>query len=130
MCFFYILKKSTNNINMEIIVLIIVGALNGLFSAGAGQIFIFYLVYILKQDTKKSRDFSLSIIPIISIPTFIYYLTKSNVSIINCLIFIVISLFFGYLGNVTMKKINGNILNLISGLFLTILSCYSLWRFK
>ena len=72
---------------METIVYIIVGILNGLFSAGAGQILIFYLVYILKQDTKKSREFSLSIMPIISIPTLIYYLTKSNIGIINCLIF-------------------------------------------
>lgn len=58
---------------MEVIVYIIVGILNGLFSSGAGQILIFYLIYILKQDTKKSREFSLSVMPIISIPTFIYF---------------------------------------------------------
>ena len=115
---------------MEIIIYIIVGILNGLFSAGAGQILIFYLVYILKQDTKKSREFSLSIMPIISIPTLMYYITKSNVGIINCLIFIVISLLFGYLGNIVMKRMNSNVLNLISGIFLFVLSVYSLWRLK
>ena len=98
---------------MEVIVYIIVGILNGLFSSGAGQILIFYLIYILKQDTKKSREFSLSVMPIISIPTFIYFFSKSDINLITCLIFVVISLIFGYLGNVVMKKMNNNILNLI-----------------
>ena len=115
---------------MEVIVYIIVGILNGLFSSGAGQILIFYLIYILKQDTKKSREFSLSVMTIISIPTFIYFFSKSDINLITCLIFVVISLIFGYLGNVVMKKMNNNILNLISGLFLFILSFYSLWRLK
>ena len=115
---------------MEVIVYIIVGILNGLFSSGAGQILIFYLIYILKQDTKKSREISLSVMPIISIPTFIYFFSKSDINLITCLIFVVISLIFVYLGNVVMKKMNNNILNLISGLFLFILSFYSLWRLK
>ena len=115
---------------MDIIVFLIVGALNGLFSSGAGQILVFYLVYILKKDTKESRELSLSIMPIISIPTFIYYLRKTEVSILQCIIFIIISLIFGYLGNKTMKKMNGNILNLVSGIFLIVLSGYSLWRMK
>lgn len=115
---------------MDIILFIIVGILNGLFSTGAGQLLVFYLVYILKKDTKQSREFSLSIMPLISIPTFIYYLLKIDVSILQCIIFVLISLIFGYLGNKTMKKMNGNILNLVSGIFLVILTCYSLWRLK
>ena len=115
---------------MEIIFYIIIGALNGLFSTGAGQILVFYLVYILKKDTKFSREFSLSIMPLVSIPTFIYYLLKIKINILQCIILIAISLIFGYLGNKTMKKMNGNILNLISGIFLVALTSYSLWRLK
>ena len=107
---------------MDIIFYIIIGTLNGLFSTGAGQILVFYLVYILKKDTKFSREFSL--------PTFIYYLLKIKINILQCIILIAISLIFGYLGNKTMKKMNGNILNLISGIFLVALTSYSLWRLK
>ena len=115
---------------MKYIFFILIGLINGLFTSGAGQLLIFYLVYVLKKDTKKSREFSLIIMPLISIPTFIYFFSKSDINLITCLIFVVISLIFGYLGNVVMKKMNNNILNLISGLFLFILSFYSLWRLK
>ena len=113
---------------MSNFIFILVGILNGLFSTGAGQILIFYLVYILKQDTKESRNFSLSIMPLVSIPTFIYYLLKIKLNLWQCLAFVVISLIFGYLGNKVMKKMNANVLNLISGIFLTLITSYSLWR--
>ena len=128
--YFYNFFLYVNNINMDIILFITVGTLNGLFSTGAGQLLIFYLVYILKKDTKESREFSLSIMPLISIPTFVYYLLKIDVNIIQCIILVLISLIFGYFGNKTMKKMNGNILNLVSGIFLVVLTYYSLWRLK
>ena len=115
---------------MEILIFILVGIINGLFSSGAGQILIFYWVYILKKDTKLSRNLSLSIMPIVSIPTFIYYLSKVDVSVIKCVVLVSISILFGWLGNSTINKINGKILNLISGIFLVIITCYSLWRLK
>lgn len=130
MCIFYKNYINANNIYMDIFLFIVVGFLNGLFSTGAGQLLIFYLVYIQKQDTKKSREFSLSIMPLISIPTFIYYMLKIQINFLQCIVFVIISLICGYLGNKTMKKMNGNILNLISGFFLVVLTCYSLWRLK
>lgn len=113
---------------MKYIFFILIGLINGLFTSGAGQLLIFYLVYVLKKDTKKSREFSLIIMPLISIPTFIVYSLKSNIYIFMCIIFILISLIFGFLGNKTMKKINPNLLNLISGLFLIVITGISLWR--
>ena len=82
----------TNNIFMSYLIFILIGAINGLFSSGAGQLLIFYLVYILKRDTKLSREYSLTIMPIISIPTFIIYCTKSSIDITMSFIFIVIFL--------------------------------------
>lgn len=113
---------------MNILVYIAIGLVNGLFSTGAGQLLIFYLVYILKLDTKKSREFSLTLMPLISIPTFIFYCIKTKIEIKMSLILIVISLFFGFLGNKAMKKINPNLLNLVSGIFLVIVTSISLWR--
>lgn len=113
---------------MSYLIFILIGAINGLFSSGAGQLLIFYLVYILKRDTKLSREYSLTIMPIISIPTFIIYRTKSSIDITMSFIFIVISLVFGFLGNKMMKKVNPNLLNLISGIFLVLITGISLWR--
>ena len=118
----------TNNIFLYVYLFILIGAINGLFSSGAGQLLIFYLVYILKRDTKLSREYSLTIMPIISIPTFIIYCTKSSIDITMSFIFIVISLVFGFLGNKMMKKVNPNLLNLISGIFLVLITGISLWR--
>lgn len=115
---------------MDVLIFILVGLINGLFSSGAGQILIFYWVYLLKKDSKKCREMSLMIIPIISIPTFIYYLLKIQVDLTKILVLVVISLLGGYIGNKLMKKIDNNILNLVSGIFLVIITCYSLWRMK
>lgn len=113
---------------MKYIIFIFIGIINGLFTSGAGQLLIFYLIYILKKDTKKSREYSLSIMPLISIPTFIIYCLKSDIDIIICIFLVLISLFFGFLGNIAMKKINSNVLNLVSGIFLVVITVVSLWR--
>jgi len=114
---------------MENIIYLVVGVINGLFSSGAGNFLVFYLIYILKKEVQESRNFSLSIMTIVSIPTFIFYLTKIEFDIIKISIFVIISMIFGAIGNRIMNKINGNILNLISGIFLCIVSIYSLfWR--
>lgn len=123
-----ILKIFANNINMDILIYVIIGTINGLFSSGAGQILMFYLIYILKQDTKKSREFSLTLMPLISVPTFIFYYTKSITDIKTIIFLIIISLSFGFLGNKAMKKINPILLNLMSGIFLVIITSISLWR--
>lgn len=82
---------------MNSLTYIIVGMINGLFSSGAGQLLVFYMVYILKQDTKSSREFSLILMPLISIPTFIFYCTKSKIDIKMSIILVIISLIFGFL---------------------------------
>lgn len=115
---------------IDILIFILVGMINGLFSSGAGQILIFYWVYVLKKDSKKCRELSLIIMPIISIPTFVYYLLKIQIDFTQIIILIIISLAGGYLGNKIMKKIDSNILNLVSGIFLVIIISYSLWRMK
>lgn len=113
---------------MNSLIYILIGAVNGLFSSGAGQLLIFYMVYILKQDTKKTREFSLTLMPLISIPTFIFYCTKSNIDLVMATILVIISLVCGFLGNKLMKKINPIVLNLVSGIFLVIITSISLWR--
>lgn len=113
---------------LDLIALIFVGIINGLFTSGAGQILVFYYIYILKKDTKEAREKSLMIIPIISIVTLFFYIRKSDIDILNALVLIVISIVFGIFGNKVMKKINENILNFISGLFLITFSAISLWR--
>ncbi len=115
---------------MNTILFIIVGIINGLFSSGAGQILVFYLIYILKSDSVKSREFSLIVMPVISIVTFILYYLKSDVNIIQMIIFVIISIVFGYIGSKIMNKINANILNLLSGLLLVGITIFSLWRLK
>lgn len=115
---------------IEILIFILVGIINGLFSSGAGQILIFYWVYILKRDTKKCRQMSLMILPIISIPTFVYYLLNTEINTIQIFVLVIISLMGGFIGNKLMKKMNSNMLNLVSGIFLVILTSYSLWRMK
>lgn len=115
---------------INILIFILVGIINGLFSSGAGQILIFYWVYILKKDSKICREMSLMIMPIISIPTFIYYLLNIQINVIQIITLAIISLLGGYIGNKLMKKIDSKILNLISGIFLVVITSYSLWRMK
>lgn len=119
-----IMKKKIINF----LVLVIIGIINGLFSTGAGQILVFYYIYVLKKDTKEAREKSLTLIPVISIPTMFFYLNKSNIEIKNIIVVLLISLIFGTLGNKLMKKMNSKILNFVSGLFLIIFSAISLWR--
>ncbi len=115
---------------IDYLVLILVGIINGCFSSSAGQILVFYYIYILKINSKEARNYSLSIIPLISIPTLIYYAIKAKINIKIALVLIVISIIFGNAGNKFMKKINSNSLNLISGIILVVFSIINLWRLK
>jgi uncharacterized membrane protein YfcA len=108
--------------------IIVIGIINGIFTSGAGQLFIFYFVYVLKKDTKKIRNISLTLMPLISIATFIFYCTKVKINLKISIILIFISLLFGFLGNKTMKKLNADILNLVSGILLLIITTISIWR--
>lgn len=105
---------------------ILVGLLNGLFASGAGQILVFYLIFILKKDTHMSRALSVSLLSISSIFAIFGYskLVDLKIDIIITLIFIAIV--SGLIGTKLMKKIPADILNLISGVLIVSLTIYKM----
>lgn len=115
---------------MDIVANIIIGLTNGTFSSGAGQILLLYYIYFKKYDSKDVRNLSLVIMPLISIPSMIYYFSKIEINTKEIFILCIISIIFGTLGNTIMKKINSNILNLISGIILVIITIVNIWCIK
>ena len=105
---------------------ILVGLLNGLFASGAGQILVFYLIFILKKETHMSRALSVSLLSISSIFAIFGYskLVDLKIDIIIKLIFIAI--ISGLIGTKLMKKIPADILNLISGVLIVSLTIYKM----
>lgn len=105
---------------------ILVGILNGLFASGAGQILVFYLIFILKKETHMSRALSVSLLSISSIFAIFGYskLVDLKIDIIITLIFIAI--ISGLIGTKLMKKIPADILNLISGVLIVSLTIYKM----
>lgn len=112
------------------LVLFLCGIVNGLFTSSAGQILVFYYIYIMHLESQNARQKALIMLPIVSIPTCIYYLIKSKneIELKTCAILIIISIIFGLIGNKIMNKIKGNILNFISGIFLILSSLFGIWR--
>lgn len=112
--------------NMIYFIGILVGLLNGLFASGAGQILVFYLIFILKKDTHMSRALSVSLLSISSIFAIFGYskLVDLKIDIIITLIFIAI--ISGLIGTKLMKKIPADILNLISGVLIVSLTIYKM----
>lgn len=102
------------------------GIVNGFFTTGAGQILIFYLVFIKKEDTKKSRAVSIVVLSIVSIITLFMYLKQVYIDKVLLILIVITSLFGGYIGSKIMQKIKSNILNLISGILVTVLSAIKL----
>lgn len=115
---------------MDMVANIVIGFTNGIFSSGAGQILLLYYVYFKKYDSKKVRDLSLMIMPLISIFSLIYYFSKIEINIKKIVILCIISAIFGTLGNIAMKKMNSNILNLISGIILVVITAINIWCVK
>ena len=101
---------------------LIIGFLNGFFTSGAGQILVFYLVFIKKFETHKSRTLSICVLCISSIISLIFLFDFSKIKIFEIIFIAISSILFGVLGTKIMKKINSNILNLISGILLLVLS--------
>ena len=101
---------------------LIVGFFNGFFSSGAGQILVFYLIFIKKEDTYKSRALSVLLISISSFMSLFFLINFEKIKIFEVLFLIVESLIFAIIGTKIMKKINSNILNLISGILISVLS--------
>ena len=115
---------------MDIVANLIIGFTNGIFSSGAGQILLLYYVYLKKYDTKEVRNLSLMILPLISIPSLFYYFSKIEIKAVEIALLCVISAVFGTLGNIIMKKINPNVLNLISGIVLVAITVINMWCVK
>lgn len=101
---------------------LIVGFLNGFFSSGAGQVLVFYLIFIKKKDTHKSRTLSVFLLTISSIVSLIFLLNFKELKILDIAFLILSSLVFGGIGTRIMQKIDANILNFISGSLILILS--------
>ena len=104
------------------------GIINGLFASGAGQILVFMLIFILKQDTYKSRKLSVFVIGITSILTLIRYAKNVKVSVYKIIIVVITGVIFGTAGTKLIKKIKPNILNAFSGILIVALSIYKLLR--
>ena len=116
-----------NNIIMMYFVSCISGTINGLFAAAAGQIMIFYLVFVLKIESHKARATSIFCISIITIVSLIGYLKIVDFKIKHVLVVALCGIVFGFLGSRFMNKIKSNYLNLISGLLVFGMGIYNLF---
>ena len=105
---------------------LISGFINGLFASGAGQILVFYLVFIKKMDTYKTRAVSIALLSLASIISFCFYFKFAKLEITKCIIASISSI-GGIIGSKTIKKLNANLLNLISGLFIMVLTLYKIF---
>lgn len=103
---------------------ILVGLLNGLFASGAGQVLVFYLIFILKKETHLSRALSVSLLSISSIFAIFGYLKLVKIEFSIAVTIGMIAIISGVIGTKLMKKIPANILNLISGVLIVSLTIY------
>lgn len=104
------------------------GIINGLFAAGAGQVLVFFLAFILKKDAHISRGVSIAAMTVGTIVTIIIYGTFVQMELGIMIIVFIISLIGGIIGAMFMEKIPGVYLNLISGILVFVLSIYQLVR--
>ncbi len=112
---------------MIYLVSILCGVINGLFAAAAGQIMIFYLVFILKKESHIARATSIFCISLITIISLIGYIKFAKFKIYQIVIVILCGFIFGIIGSKIMKKIKSNYLNLISGLIIFGLGIYKMF---
>lgn len=104
------------------------GIINGFFAGGAGNILIFYLIFIKKIESHIGRAISIAVLSITSIYS-VYGISKViNFEIKKIILLVIISGIGGIIGSKIMNKINSVILNLISGIVITLLSIYGLCR--
>lgn len=112
---------------MIYVVGILVGILNGLFASGAGQFLVFYLIFIKKMETHVIRALSVSILSISSIFAIFGYMTMVKFDFIKICILVAIAIISGIIGSKLMKKIPSNVLNLISGILISVLTLYKIF---
>ena len=116
-----------NIIIMIYLVSILSGVIKGLFAAAAGQIMIFYLVFILKKDAHTSRATCIFCISLVTIISLIGYIKIAKFKMHQVITVIICGLIFGVIGSKIMNKINSNYLNLLSGVIIFGLSIYKLF---
>lgn len=104
-----------------------VGFLNGLFASGAGQILVFYLIFIKKFDTHLMRAVSVAVLSAASIISIFGYSSFVNLDFTKVIVLAIIAAITGVIGSKIMKKIPSNILNLISGILIVALTLYKLF---
>lgn len=104
------------------------GVINGLFASGAGQIMVFLLIFIIKIETHTARATSVFLMGLVTIVTFIRYLTFVEVEILHVIIVVVTGLIFGIIGSKIMKKLQPDYLNLISGVVVAGFAVYNILR--
>lgn len=125
--FLHVFLFFTNNNYMIYFVGFFVGILNALFASGAGQVLVFYLIYILNLETHKVRALSVAILSISSIFAIFGYKDIVNFETNKILILVIIAGITGIIGTKIMKKIPSHILNLISGILLVGLTIYKIF---
>ncbi|MEG2310832.1 MAG: sulfite exporter TauE/SafE family protein [Clostridia bacterium] len=104
----------------------IVGILNGLFASGAGQVLVFYLIYIMHTKTHVARTLSVSVLSIASIFALIGFSSYVKYDISKIVVIVIIASISGLIGTKIMKKIPSNVLNLTSGLIIVFLTLYKM----
>lgn len=105
---------------------LITGVVNGLFASGAGQILVFFLIYIAKIDTHSARATSMLCTTIATVFSLVSYVKFIQVDILHIVIVVFCGIAFGALGAVLMKKMNSLVLNLASGIIILGLSLYNI----
>lgn len=107
---------------------LIAGFVNGFFASGAGQLIVFYLIFILKIDSHIGRSVSIGVLCISSIFSIYGYSKFIDFEISKIITIIIIAAITGIVGSKIMNKVDSKILNLISGIVVTSLAIYGLCR--
>lgn len=105
---------------------LLAGFVNGFFASGAGQILVFYLIYILKEETHESRMTSVCCIGLVTIFTIVRYLRFVQINWMHVIITVLCGILFGLVGSKLMQKIPSKFLNILSGIIIIGLSIYNL----
>ena len=120
--------ETAHNIFMIYIGSLLAGFINGLFASGAGQLTVFLLIFLLKIETHKARATSVFLMGIVTVVTLVRYLSFVRLELKDVFLVAIVGGIFGALGAKIMKKISSNYLNLISGILITGLAIYSIFR--
>lgn len=108
-------------INVKIILIAIVaGFINGMFSTGAGLVLVPALIYILKEDEYTARGTTLFIILVLTIINIFIY-TGQEVFEFDYILILIGGIIGNIIGNKLVYKVNKNILSLIFAIFTIIM---------